>query len=99
MGRFLIAYSETKVWKVTISNASDQVVYKDNASEFVGYLMVYWKWDTEDRVWLYNSDTAEVFFWELVDHEWVKTKWGAGKEREIDRELVPPAELYPLFAQ
>ena len=92
-------YSGTKVWKVTISNAVDQVVYKDDASEFVGSLMVYWLWDPEDRVWLYNSDTGAVYFWELTDHEWVKTKWGAGQEREIDRELVPPAELYPPYVE
>jgi len=86
-------YSGTKVWKVMISEA-EQVVYKDDGSEFVGNLMVYWLWDTEDRVWLYNSDTAEVYFWEFVDSEWTKTKWGAGQECELDREIAPPADLY-----
>ena len=91
-------YSGTKVWKVTIAEA-ERVVYQDDGSEFVGNLMVYWLWDMEDRVWLYNSDTAEVYFWELDDSEWIKTKWGAGTEREIDREIMPPADLYPPYAQ
>jgi hypothetical protein len=34
-------------------------------SEFVGYLNAYWLWDSQDRLWLYNSDTGRVFFWEL----------------------------------
>ena len=92
-------YSGTQVWKVTILDSEDQVVYKDDGSEFVGSLMVYWLWDAEDRVWLYNSDTGEVYFWELMNQAWVKTKWGAGKEREIDREIVPPTELYPPYVQ
>jgi uncharacterized protein YcfL len=92
-------YNETKVWKVTISNAADQVIYKDDGSEFVGNLMVYWLWDAEDRVWLYNSDTGEVYFWELMDSEWIKIRWGAGKEKEIDREIMPPAGLYPPYVQ
>ena len=90
-------YHNTRVWKVTISDPDDYLLYKDDESGFVGYLNVYWVWDSEDRVWLYNSDTGQVFFWELADGEWLKTEWGHGKVREIDRDLAPPPELYPPY--
>jgi hypothetical protein len=35
-------YAGTKVWKVTISDQDGNLLYKDNDSEFVGYLNVYW---------------------------------------------------------
>ena len=92
-------YYNTKVWKVTIFDQDGNLLYKDDESEFVGYLNVYWVWGSEDRVWLYNSDTGRVFFWELSDGEWLKTEWGYGKMPEIDRDLAPPPELYPPYAQ
>jgi hypothetical protein len=90
-------YEGTRVWKVTITDPHGNVVYKDDESEFVGYLNVYWMWDSDDRVWVYSSDTGDVFFWELVDDEWTKTWWGAA-QREIDRPLEPPPGLYPPYA-
>lgn len=90
-------YQGTPVWKVTISDAEGNLLYRDEASELVGYLSVYWAWDGEDRVWLYSSDTGDVFFWELADGAWVKTRWGHGRVREIDRDLEPPPELYPAY--
>jgi hypothetical protein len=91
-------YETTRVWKVTISNPEGDVLYKDDESEFVGYLKVYWIWDGNDRVWLYSSDTGNVFFWELVGDEWIKTRWGAAG-REIDRSIEPPVDLYPPYAK
>ena len=91
-------YDGTRVWKVTISDTEGDVLYKDHESELVGYLKVYWIWDSDDRVWLYSSDTGDVFFWELVGDEWIKTWWGAAG-REIDRPIEPPVDLYPPYAK
>jgi hypothetical protein len=51
-------------WRVTISDVNGKVLFKDD-SKFVGYLNVYWSWDKEERVWLENSDTGYVYYWEL----------------------------------
>jgi len=88
-----------RVWKVTISDRQGRQLYKDNASEFVGNLKVYWIWDEEDRVWLYNSDTSEVFYWELMGSEWIKVRWGYGKTKEMEGDLTPPSELYPPYVE
>jgi hypothetical protein len=85
------------VWKVSISDSQGNELYKDDDSEFVGTLNVYWIWDDKDRVWLYNSDDARVWFWELQGDGWVKTNWGYGKTKETGREVRPPRELYPDY--
>ncbi len=92
-------YYNTSVWKVTISDRDGNLLYMENDSEFVGILNIYWIWDDEDRVWLFNSDTSCIFFWEFVNGEWVKTKWGYGQVQEINRNLSPPLELYPTYVQ
>ncbi len=93
------AYNNTSVWKVTITDKTRNLLYKDEASEFVGNLKVYWQWDEDDRVWLYNSDTGYVYFWEQDNNVWVKTLWGSGRTRQIERDLTPPAELYPSYVK
>jgi len=62
-------------------------------------LQVYWVWDKEDRVWLYNSDTSKVFYWELTEGEWVKIRWGYGRTKEVEGDLKPPSELYPSYVE
>jgi len=65
-------YKGTSVWKVTISDTNGRVVYKDDASEMVGSLRVYWGWDDQDRVWVYNSDDGSIWRWEVTGGEWRK---------------------------
>ena len=92
-------YDNARVWKVVILDRNGQQLYKDDDSRFVGHLNVYWHWDGEDRVWLYNSDDGVVWFWEQVNGQWTKTRWGAGTERETKRELTPPIEVFPPYAR
>ena len=89
-------YNGHKVWKVTISDSSGAVLYKDDSSKCVGWLNAYWAWDDSDRAWLYNSDNGRVYFWEFDGTNWIKTYWGYGKDhREIQREIEQPDALYP----
>jgi len=85
------------VWNVTISDTDGNVLYEDN-SDFLGHFNVYWYWDAEDRVWLYNSDDGRVYFWENVKGKWLKEKWGYGHTKEIERNIYPPEQMYPHYA-
>ncbi len=76
-------YKGTSVWKVSISS-NGQIEYKDEKSTFVGYLNVYWIWDEYDRIWLYESDTSCIYFWEKIDNKWQNIKWGYGPPNGID---------------
>jgi len=91
--------SGTRMWRVTIHDAQGKLLYRDGASEFVGNLNVYWTWDGDDHVWLYSSDTGEVFFWELAGGAWARARWGYGRTRQIERDLAPPAGLYPPYVK
>lgn len=71
-------YKGTPVWKVMISDANGRVVYKDEASEMVGSLRVYWGWDDQDRVWVYNSDDGSIWRWEVTGGEWRKIQSSRG---------------------
>jgi len=57
---------------VTITDTNGTVLHKDDASEMVGNLNVYWGWDSQDRVWVYNSDDGRIWRWELADGGWQK---------------------------
>jgi hypothetical protein len=71
-------YKGTPVWKVTITDPDGRIVYKDEASEMVGSLRVYWGWDDQDRVWVYNSDDGSIWRWEVTGGEWRKIQSGRG---------------------
>ncbi len=88
-----------RMWRVTIHDTQGRLLYQDGASDFVGNLNVYWAWDGADRVWLYSSDTGEVFFWELAGDAWGKARWGYGRTRQIERDLASPASLYPPYVK
>ncbi len=88
-----------RMWRVTICDAQGKLLYQDAASDFIANLNVYWMWDENDRVWFYSSDTGDVFFWELAGGAWAKTHWGYGRTRQIERDLAPPASLYPPYVK
>jgi hypothetical protein len=87
------------VWTVTICDSHGKQLYQDDDSNFIEALNVYWIWDDDDRVWLYNSDTSDVFVWELEAGKWTKARWGYGKNRQSRREIYPPPGLYPDYAK
>lgn len=83
-------------WTVTISDPQGNVLYKDE-SDFMGHFNVYWCWDAEDKVWLYNSDDGRVYFWENINGKWRKDKWGHSHTKESDRDIHPPEQVYPHY--
>ena len=59
-----------RVWKLTITDRTGKVLYKDDESRMGGRFNVYWGWDAQDRAWLYNSDDGQIWRWELVESAW-----------------------------
>jgi hypothetical protein len=87
------------VWKVTIRNVNNDIEYKDEESTFADRFNAYWVWDNDDRVWLYNSDDQNVYFWEKENGTWAKYRWGHEHTKQISREISPPKALYPDYAK
>ncbi|HRY61722.1 MAG TPA: hypothetical protein P5266_05940, partial [Candidatus Fermentibacter sp.] len=63
-------------WRITIADTTGAVVYVDTESEFVGNLNVYWKWDPDGRVWLYNSDDGIIHFYSDEPGRWQHAVYG-----------------------
>jgi len=83
---------------VTISSVEGVEEYKDVDKDFVGNLRVYWAWDAADRVWLYSSDTGQVYVWIKEEGNWNKYLWGHGRNDRVYKESIqPPPELFPDY--
>lgn len=95
-------YAQLEVWKVTIKDTEGNVLYRHEESDFLSHLSVYWTWDADDRVWLYNTDDGNVHFWESNGEVWSHSAWGYGRStrsmhKTIDRDIAPPDSLYPDY--
>ena len=84
-------------WHVTIADTSGTVLYVDSLSEFVGNLNVYWAWDEEGRVWLYNSDDGTVHFYSDASGDWTHTVYGPAGDPAAPGLPEPPAGLFPGY--
>jgi len=86
------------VWKVTISTPAGELLFKDEDSKFLASFSVYWVWDQDDRLWLYNSDDSDVYFFARgsTDNQWSKVLWGQGRANESD---CSPSGLYPPYVR
>ena len=85
-------------WHVTISDPNGTVLYRDPNEDFHGIHNIYWVWDDQDRVWLYNSDDGAVYFYERIESTWTRSRWGDGKPGQGLQPAAPPKALYPPYA-
>ncbi len=74
VGTFFQQEALEQVHKVTIKSKDGALLYEDKDSRFFAGLNVYFGWDDEDRVWLYNSDDAGIWRWELDNGSWQKSR-------------------------
>lgn len=84
-------------WRITIADASGAVVYVDTESEYVGNLNVYWIWDADGRVWLYNSDDGTIQFYSDESGAWAHTVYGAVGNPRVEGLPEPPDGLLPGY--
>lgn len=82
-------YAKTPVWKVTIHDRNGAPEYKDEDSTMVGSLNVYWAWDKDDRVWVFNSDDGRMVRWEKQEGGWIRTEVPKQEETQAPDSLLP----------
>jgi hypothetical protein len=83
-------------WTVSIYDRHGKKLYTDSDSDFRSQCNVYWMWDSENRLWLYNSDDSFVWYWTKTQTGWKKVYWGNGIE-EKKESFYPPKALYPKY--
>jgi len=85
-------YSDYHVWKIGIRNLEGSTVYKDDESTMLGHFNIYWGWDeTEDTVWVYNSDDGRITKWTSIDGAWNKKTYSDAPDI--------PAYILPDYAK
>lgn len=80
-------YPRVSVWKVTVTDRSGRPLYKDEQSTMPGTLAIYWGWDEQGRVWVYNSDDGTKWVWERSPSGWKKRQ--PGRHETIPRYVLP----------
>lgn len=84
-------------WQLKIYGPWRRLEYADD-SDFSGILSVYWVWDNEDRVWLYNSDDGYVYYWAKENGQWRRHLYEGSNGREVLADIRPPRALFPDYA-
>jgi len=85
-------------WQINISDAKGNALFKDPVG-FPAPFNIYWVWDKKDRLWVYNSDDARVYYYERVGG-WPRREWvGTGKGDPRFRSFCPPENLFPDYAK
>ncbi len=73
-------------WTPRIEAAGGEVVFEDSLG-FPARFNVYWGWDDQQRLWLYNTDDGLVWIYAAGPEGWARSAW------ERQDELIPPAEI------
>ena len=73
-------------WCPEITALDGTVRFQDSVC-FPARFNVYWGWDAQQRLWVYNSDDGRVWIYAEGPEGWDRQAW------ERDGELEPPAEL------
>jgi len=83
-------------WVASIYDEQGKKLYSDDNSDFHGQFNVYWTWDDDDRLWLYNSDDSLVYYWIRARGEWQKICWSTESDKNV-HDFYPPKALYPKY--
>lgn len=74
----------SECWVVSIHKASGGEVFRDDRG-FPAFFNVYWEWDAQGRLWLYNSDDGAMFIYEVRSGSWARREASDG-----ERKATPP---------
>ncbi len=94
--------SPAEGWVIRMESRSSSSKWTEK-TDFVPHLNIYWRWDSDDRFWIYNSDNGVVYFMlkQPDSNEWTMKEWGYSRTRkeDISQTVMPPDELYPHYAK
>jgi len=100
-GKYQVTVSSPAMgWKFIIET-TDKEQRWELATFFAPQFNVYWVWDTEDRLWTYNSDDGGVAYFSNEHSEWRQREWHADvvPATDLPAGIRPPDLLYPDYAR
>lgn len=84
-------------WKIRIKGKDGSDF--EETTDFIGHFNVYWHWDDQGRLWIYNSDDSALHFWHRDGDTWKHVEWGWGREKKTSIEAQPPEAVFPDYAK
>ena len=75
--------------------AGRRLELRDETAPFRKNRHLYWLWDENDRLWLYQDDTKKVYYYQRDPGGWRRYFWSGKRSRHPERDLLPPLGLYP----
>lgn len=86
-------------WKIVITDRQSKAKWKEE-TPFLSHLQIYWHWDANNRLWIYNSDDGRVHYLETANEGWRLHEWNGNLGRKNNTEVIPPPpyDLYPPYA-
>ena len=77
------------VYCIEIVDVNRNRLFLDSDSDISINFKIYWRWDLNNILWLYDSDTGRIFFFQPTQDVWVKHTW------DKKNALKPPPNLTP----
>lgn len=100
-GRYQARFSSPEGgWNIVIADRHDQTKWTEE-TPFLPHLQIYWYWDAENRLWIYNSDDGRVHYLKTADDRWRMYEWNGtlGRQNDTTATPSPPRDLYPPYAE
>jgi len=72
-----------------------RVELRDEAAPFRKNPDLYWLWDGDDRLWVYDDAGKRVFYYQRGPEGWRRYYWTGERSAEPEHDLLPPLGLYP----
>ncbi len=87
-------------WTVDIQDQNG-IVLRNEQTDLLPHLNVYWIWGPNEQLWLYNSDDSEIHCrYAKSNGIWKHVLWGYGDTQKTNMKLgSPPENLYPDYVR
>jgi len=71
------------------------LVLRDEAAPFRENPDLYWLWDGEGRLWIYDDASKRVYYYQKTPEGWRRYYWSGERSDHPESDLLPPLGLYP----
>jgi len=90
-GRYLFDFEKG----TPLIRAGKKLLLRDQNAPFRQNPHLYWLWDDADRLWVYDDAGKRVYYYQRQADAWRRHYWSGRRSAHPERDLLPPAGLYP----
>ncbi len=80
---------------VPVIKEGRRLALRDESAPFRKNPDLYWLWDEENRLWVYDDAGKCVCYYEKTPSGWRRHYWSGKRSTNPENDLLPPLGLYP----